>query len=400
MLTLPRRSPTILLFLALFNSILGLSLLFPILGPLGRQLGLDEVHIGWLNSAYSLMQLLASPWWGKRSERVGRRPVLLTGIFGFAVGFGAFGAVAWLGTQGLLRGYALFFALLCCRILTGALSAATMPTAQAYIADITPRERRTSGMAMVGAAFGLGVVFGPALGAGLAHFGLLVPIFVSASVALINGVFVLSSLPEPTRHETHVGVTTRSSFALTWPLLVIAFGATLSVVSLEQTAAFLFQDVLKLTAQDAARHVGMALALYGVAAVISQGGIARRVRVAPIRLLLVSLPVTVLGLTCVALANRFVTLTGAMMLLGLGTGLTMPALAAALSLEVGDDKQGEVAGLNSSAQALGRTLGPLVGTALYSAHHRTPYWGGAALALVLWLVLALHRARPSPTHAP
>jgi MFS family permease len=397
--TLAQRAPIALLFLALFNSILGLSILFPILGPLGRQLGLNEVHIGWLSSGYSLMQLLASPWWGRRSERIGRRPVLLTGIFGFCIGFGSFGIVAWLGTRGILTGTALFAALLACRVVGGALSAATLPTAQAYVADVTPRERRTSGMALIGAAFGLGIVFGPAIGAGLAHFGLLTPVFVSAAVALLNGVFVYGMLPEPERREVVADASPRSSLAVAWPLLLVGLGLTLSTVALEQTVAFLYQDVLHLSAQSAARHVGIALALYGVAAVLSQGVLARRSHVPPTQLLLISLPLTALGLTCTALSHQFWTLTGSLVLQGLGSGLAMPALAAALSLEVGDDRQGEVAGLNSSAQALGRTLGPLLGTALYAAHHRTPYWAGAALAGLLWIALLLRPgrlARPQP----
>src|SRR5581483_3013017 len=162
-----------ILFIALFNSILGLSVLFPILAPLGRQLGLVEVQVGALSTAYALMQLIVSPVWGRRSERVGRKPVLLTGVIGFAVSFLLFALVAELGYRGVIGGLPLFFGLLVSRAVGGTFSSATIPTAQAYVADTTGRSDRTAGMAVIGAAFGLGIVFGPPIGALLSMISLL-----------------------------------------------------------------------------------------------------------------------------------------------------------------------------------------------------------------------------------
>lgn len=168
--------PLSLLFLTLFNSILGLSVLFPILGPLARELGLSEVQVGLFSTGYALMQFLLASYWGRRSEVMGRKPILLVGILGFASSFFLFALFAWLGYQQVLSSWGLFAFLLLSRLLGGAFSSATLPTAQAYLADITPREQRTQSFAVLGAAFGLGVIFGPAIGAGLAHFGLLAPV--------------------------------------------------------------------------------------------------------------------------------------------------------------------------------------------------------------------------------
>src|SRR5688500_3252951 len=118
--------PKALLFVALFNSVLGLSVLFPILQPLGRELGLGEHQIGALSAAYAFMQFALSAFWGARSERRGRKPILLIGIVGFAVGFFAFAAVAQLALDGVLEGTIVFVLLLAARILGGAFSAATM----------------------------------------------------------------------------------------------------------------------------------------------------------------------------------------------------------------------------------------------------------------------------------
>ena len=387
------KSPQLLLFISLFNSILGLSILFPILAPLGRQLRLTEVEVGWLSTAYSLMQFLASPLWGRRSERSGRKPIMLLGIFGFGIGFGAFGVVAELGLKGHLSGTPLFAALITTRLVGGLLSSATMPTAQAYIADITDRADRASGMALVGAAFGLGVVFGPGIGAALSHFGLLAPVYVSAAVAFLNGVFVWLRLPEPTRHA-HLSEFTPSAAVLSrvWPVLAVGFAVTLASVSMEQTVAFLFQDVLRLDANRAARTVGLALMCYGIAAVVAQGFIVRRLRFSPFKLLMIGLPLSVFGYLGLVLSNQFVGMTLALALQGFGQGLAMPGIAAALSLGVSDSEQGEVAGLNSASQALGRTLGPILGTMLYGFSTRTPYEFSVALLALVLLVIVLSPA--------
>jgi MFS family permease len=384
------KSPKFLLFLSLFNSILGLSILFPILAPLGRSLGLSVVQVGWLSTSYSLMQFIASPLWGRYSERVGRKPVLMIGVLGFGVGFGAFGIVGELGLSHRLAGNNLFAALLMTRLIGGLLSSATLPTAQAYMADITERKDRTAGMALVGAAFGLGVVFGPGIGAALAHFGLLVPVFVSAAVALLNGLFVWFRLPEPTRRahleEFEPSVTVLSRV---WPILGVGFVVTMASVAMEQTVAFLFQDTLQLTAEAAARYVGLALVGYGVAAVLAQGLFVRRVKWMPVKLILVGVPITMVGFLGLVVASKFGALSLALAFQGFGQGLILPGISAALSLGVGEQSQGEVAGLNSASQALGRTLGPLVGTALYGYETRAPYQLSVLLLVSVFLVVLL-----------
>jgi len=372
--------PIVLLFVALFNSILGFSILFPILGPLGRELGLSELQVGSLTAVYSLAQFVTSPYWGRRSEVLGRKPVLLRGILGFGIAFLAFGLLAELGQSGILRGWPLFLALLATRLCGGALSSATIPTAQAYVADVTSREQRTRGMALIGAAFGLGIVFGPALGALLAPFGLLVPVYVSAGVAFLNALFVWLRLPEPT---SHVLVETPPDLlpvaTKVWTILAVGFATTLASVSMEQTVAFYFQDRLGLTTGGAARTVGFSLVLYGVVAVLVQGGFVRRVRWGPLRLLRVGVPIAAAGLFAFAFSHALSALVISMAVLGLGQALTMPGVTAALSLSVRDGEQGAVAGLNSSAQALGRTVGPLIGTGLYELGPSLPYFFGAGL---------------------
>lgn len=375
-------SPLALLFLTLFNSVLGLSILFPILGPLSRELGLSEVQVGLFSTGYALMQFLLSPYWGRRSER-GRKPVLLVGILGFAASFLLFGLFALLGQRGILPASALFPLLLLSRLLGGAFSSATLPTAQAYVADVTGREDRTAGMALLGAAFGLAVILGPALGAGLAAlFGLLAPVFFSAGIALLNALFVHLLLPESRPQGKREAERLSPFDPRVFPLLLLGFALNLSGVALEQTIAFYFQDRLGLSGVETARRVGLALVLYGLAAVFIQGFLVRKLSWPPRTLLFLGIPVGALGFLVLAGAKSFPLLTLGLVLQGAGAALAGPGVTAGLSLAVGEGEQGLVAGLNSSAQALGRMLGPVLGTGLYRLFPEAPYLLGAGLLLL------------------
>ena len=378
-----------LLFLTLFNSILGLSILFPIIGPLARELGLTEFQTGLFSTAYALMQFLMSPYWGRKSEEVGRKPILLVGILGFSVSFFLFAVFAQLRFAGVLGVGATFLLLLLARLVGGTFSSATLPTAQAYVADVTGRAERTAGMALIGAAFGLGVIVGPGLGGLLAKLHLLAPVYFSAGLALLNALFVLVALPEPRRHvhlETKPVLRPHDPRIL--PLLLAGLVVSLASVGMETTVAFFFQDRLGLDARATARAVATALVVYGLAAVFVQGFLIRKFKWPPRLLLGLGLPLSILGFLTFVFAQNFGFLTLALVLQGVGQGLAAPGITAALSLAVGEHEQGLVAGLNSSAQALGRMLGPLLGTGLYQwIAPAAPYAASAALLVLAGFLL-------------
>lgn len=396
----PAMRPMVLLFVALFNSILGLSVLFPIFGPLGRALDLSELEVGLLSAGYALMQLLLAPVWGRRSETAGRKPILLVGVIGFAVGFAAFGGVAWAGMQGHLGHGALLAALLGTRILGGAFSSATLPTAQAYAADISDREQRTGAMAVIGAAFGLGVIFGPAIGAGLVEVtggDLLAPVWFSSGVAVVNAIFIALRLPEPEPHRPLEPAPPLASLARTvWPILLVGLVATVASVAMEQTVAFYFQDRLGITEEETPKYVGAALFVYGVVAVFAQGYLVRRRQVRPITLLRVGVPLAIAGYAGFVFATGFATLTLALAVQGLGQGLLLPGVTSAGSLAVGEESQGSVAGLNSASTGIGRLSGPLVGGGLYELLRVTgigaqyTYALSAALLVLVLIVLVIY----------
>jgi MFS family permease len=390
-------SPKGLLFITLFNSILGLSVLFPILAPLGRELGLSELQVGSLSASYALMQVLVSPSWGRLSERVGRKRVLLTGVLGFGVSFLAFALIADFGGRAHLPTPILFACLLLARLVGGGFSSATLPTAQAYMADMTGRRDRTAGMALIGAAFGLGVIFGPLIGAAFSLVSLLAAVYFSASVAFLNAVFVWFFLPESKRLlSADPPNAARHVARLVWPLLAMGFTLSLASVAMEQTVSFYYQDRLHLSNHDTPRAVGMALGIYGLVAVFTQGFLVRRYKWSPLRLLLLGMPIALSGYFLLIFAHRFGVLTLALAAQAFGQSLAVPGVTAGMSLGVSEDDQGVVAGLNSSALGFGRMLGPLAGTGLYEFHAEYPYVLSCVLILiVLFALLANGRLRHS-----
>jgi len=365
-----------------------LSVLFPILAPLGRELGLSELQVGSLSASYALMQVLVSPSWGRFSERIGRKRVLLMGVLGFGLSFLGFALLADWGARAHWPTPVLFAALLATRLLGGAFSSATLPTAQAYMADMTGRSDRTAGMAMIGAAFGLGVIFGPLIGAAFSLVSLLAAVYFSASVAFLNFAFIWFFLPEskrlvgaePPKATAHVA-------RLVWPLLAVGFTLSLASVAMEQTISFYYQDRLQLSNHETPRSVGMALGVYGLVAVFTQGFLVRRYKWSPLRLMTIGIPVALLGYVLLVFAHRFGMLTLALAAQAFGQSLAVPGVTAGMSLGVSEDDQGVVAGLNSSALGFGRMLGPLAGTGLYEFRAEYPYVLSSALLVVVLLVV-------------
>lgn len=374
---------------------LGLSVLFPVLPPLARELGLSAAQVGWFSTAYSLLQFLCAPLWGARSERVGRKPVLVIGLVGFALSFGLFGLLAELGARGVLSGSALFAALLLARAVGGAISSATLPTAQAMMADLTDQHSRASGMGLIGAAFGLGIVFGPGLGALLASFGLLAPVFFSAALGLLTALFARLALRETLPQNAPKGAK-KARWAWELPrapglalLLAVSSLYTLASVGMEQTIGFYVQDTLRVSGAQASRTIGLMLLVFGLLAAAVQGARPLFKRFAPAPLILVGLAVMGVGMLLIPLTATFWTITLALGVVGVGSALLGPSLSAALSLKVGAHEQGRIAGLNASALALGRMLGPVIGTGLYQhVSLAGPYaFSGAVLLGLLGVTL-------------
>ncbi|OFX23036.1 MAG: tetracycline resistance MFS efflux pump [Anaeromyxobacter sp. RBG_16_69_14] len=368
-----RRSLAIL-FIIVFIDLLGFGMVIPVMALYAERLGAPDSQIGWLMTGYSLMQLVFTPIWGRLSDRYGRRPLLLLSIVMTAVGF---------------LGYALapdFRWLLASRLFAG-VATANIAIAQAYIADVTPPEGRARGMGLIGAAFGLGFVLGPALGGLLSALSLAAPGYAAAALAAANGVAAFFILPEPkvrvaSARRPHV---TALLDELRHPgirrLIVIYLLAVLAFSGMEATFALIAAHRCRLDQ----RHVSYVFAFIGVVVTVVQGGLIGPLtrRFGEQALLVAGLILQAVGLAAVPYAGNMAGLLGACLPLAFGSGLSTPALSSLLSRSARDEDQGGTLGIGQSAAALGRIGGPISATNAYDhVWYAAPYIGGAVIMLV------------------
>jgi MFS family permease len=393
------------IFLTVFLDLLGFGLVLPFLAKEARDtFGVNEFVATLLGSVYSLMQFLFVPVWGRVSDRVGRRPVLLWSVAGTSL------AMAGLGTGLAVGGSVLW--LFAARVF-GGVATANLGTASAYIADITKPEDRAKGMGLIGMAFGLGFILGPGIGGALARVEIdgrqgSVPCFLAATLSLVNFLWVLlgvgESLPADRRRTTpprrltplNVGAA-REAFALPGVALAVAvnFIVILSFTNLDQTFTFFCADLFGIDV----RGTGYLLAFIGVVAAAVQGGLVR-----PLAKRFQEATLLCLGTLAQAIAfGGFVGASGvgshAMLyasggLLAVGNGLTQPATSAFISRRAPPDRQGATLGTNQSFASLARTFGPAVGGWLYAnVGARAPYSAASAgMAVALALAMGLRKA--------
>ena len=364
---------------------MGFTVLFPVLAPLGREIGLTEVQITSIIAASSLTVFLTSPLWGRISDVWGRKRVILVGLFGFSAGTLLFNSVLYAGLSRVLTGTLLFGALVVARMMHASVMSASMPAANAYMADITDPTTRTKGMGAAGAANNAGSILGPAVAA-LAVFSLLTPLWVMAAVAFLNGLFVWRYLPEPPRHNTGVRpARMKYTDARILPFVIVGVLMFTGMALVQQTMGFRFQDTLGLSAGETAQKFGLAMMLSAACSLTAQFAIVQRISVSPFTLLRLAMPLLIVAFTIMALANSQVMLSIAMMVLGFGMGMAGPGFMAGASLAVSPEEQGSVAGVAGSCGPLGFTLGPLLGGALYQLDPALPYAVAAGMYLLLFV---------------
>jgi DHA1 family multidrug resistance protein-like MFS transporter len=369
--------------LTAFVLMLGLGVLFPVLPFLTRELGISDARAGWLLAAYPLASLVASPFWGRFSDRRGRKPALVIGLVGYGVGFALFG----LGRD--------FTELLGARVLGGLFSAAALPALFAYVADVTKSETRSAAMGLLGAGIGLGVTFGPLLGwLTWSAYGLRAPYFVSGAIGLANALAVALVLPESAPTAPGAG----SERAPLWraagallPFLAASFLTSTARISVDATFGFFAQTALGATPGGVA---GLLTAM-GLAGALVQGGLVRALagRVSDAALFSSGCALMAAGLGLFSLASSWTPVVCAGLLVAVGFALVSPTLAALLS-RAGESAQGDAQGLNGSATALSRIVAPLLFTStLWPVAGAPGTFGVAALFSVAALAIALARFR-------
>ncbi len=378
------------LFFTVLLDLVGFGIVLPILPFYARDFGASGLEIGLLYSVYSLVQLFMAPLWGRVSDRIGRRPVLILGLLGSVLAYLIFARAGSLEMLFLSR-------------IVGGVGGSTIPVAQAYIADVTPQETRAGNMGLIGAAFGFGFVIGPMLGAilsGVTPGSPAAPGYTAAAICAVNTLAAILFLPEsrPRRADRRT-----LRFNLPASLRLVASSRQILLiltVYLAITVAFsTLQPTLSPLASErflmGPRQAGYLFALLGVVSGIVQGALVRRVvpRTGERGLLRASALPFALGLLVMGLSPSTPVLIVGIVLVGIGYGGAVPSILGLLSRAVEAERQGATLGLGQSVGSLARVLGTGMAGALFDLRMGLPYMAGAAL-LVGAALLARRLVQP------
>jgi MFS family permease len=335
------------------------------------------------------MQFVFAPIWGGLSDRTGRRPIILFSLAGSALSYFLLGLASSLP--------ALFIA----RLLAGA-AAANIPVAQAYIADTTLPEQRAKGMGMIGAAFGLGFIFGPAIGGALMLYGYSVPAYAAAGLSLVNLAWASWRLPEsvrpgrsraPLSHPLQLRQLRRiAAVPQATPLLLFLFVTTFSFANMETTFALLAEDRFAFRPDQ----IGRLFTYMGLIAAIVQGGLISKLvkRFGEPRLIVVGAFLMAVGLFWTPYGVELGALLVALAALSAGQGLMHPSLTSLLSRSADPAQQGAVLGIAQSLSSLARIAGPIWGGVLYGIADPAAPYVSVSLLMAITAVWAFRLVEP------
>lgn len=396
--------PLLAVFLTVFIDLLGFGIVIPLLPIYSKAFGASEMSLGLLFASFSAMQFVFAPFWGRVSDRFGRRPVLVGGLLGTAASYVLFG---------LARSMPMLFV---ARMLAGFFGA-NVATAQAYIADVSSPRERAKGMGMIGAAFGLGFTFGPLVGGELVAVSMSAPGFLAAALSLTAAVFGFVRLPEPARHrDESARLFGFETLRAAWTtrrigvVLLLYFLAILSFSGFESMfirfGLAKFPDVFGVTQSieragmdevlAAAPIAGRYMFFIGLMAAAIQGGLIRRLvpRFGETKLIVAGPFLLGVAFCIIGLAPSWGLVIVGCGIMPFGFGINNPALTSLLSRAAPHERQGAFLGLNQSLGSLARVAGPLsAGFVFERAGPEGPFLNAAAILLVATLVAVIYQGR-------
>ena len=398
-----KKSPLASILSIVFIDLIGFGMIIPILPLYAQRFQATEWQIGLLLASYSLMQFLASPLLGWLSDRYGRKPVLLCSLVGSAFGY------MLMANAGSLT------VLFAARIVAG-ISGASVGTASAYIADITPPENRSKRIGLIGAAFGVGFILGPAFGGILSHFSVVAPFWFAAILSIFNAIAMWILLPEPERHAVRQQgrADLRETFeqAGSWRLGVVTLTYFIGIAG--------FAIVTVIYAQVSNRRfdlnqsqISYIFVMMGLIGALIQGGAIGRLakRFGDVNLAIAGFAVMAISMMAMPLAHSIFLFLLFSAGLALGNSLSQPTISAIASKGASPALQGRVLGIVQSAGSLGRVFGPVIAGVLLTRDHlgsndrygNTPFFvGGVLIAIAFAFATTLRRPTPQrlPTEPP
>ncbi|MCQ6558206.1 MFS transporter [Paenibacillus mendelii] len=374
-----------IVMMMLITTFIGFGIIIPVLPELIKEAspGSVEFHTGMMLSIYSAISFVLSPIWGGLSDRIGRRPVILIGVLGFAASFLVFGIAD--GNLTLMY---------ISRVLGGLFSGAVTSVIVAYVADITPPDQRTKGMGLVGMSIGLGFTIGPGFGGLLSLVSHNTPFYAAAALALITFALAATKLTESLTPEQRTASHERKPSrwkAFTGSLkylYVLALFVSLSLAGLEATLQLFGMKRFDVTPLQ----VGIMFLVCGLVGALVQGGVVRRMirKGDEPKFIAAGLIISAVGFLLLVTSHSLWTATVYLAIFGIGNALIRPCVTSLITQKttVG---QGVASGLSSSMDSLGRIIGPLMGAFLFTVNVELPYLIGGFLSLAALLLLLRFR---------
>ncbi len=365
----------------MFLVMVGFGIIIPVMPFYAEEIGASPTQLGLLMAVYSFMQLIFAPMWGRISDKIGRKPIIMVGIFGLALSFFlmAVSTELWM--------------LFAARIIGGFFSSANMPTVMAYVADVTSPENRGKGMGLIGASVGLGFIFGPAIGGVFSQSNLSTPFYLAGISSLLTFVLVLVALKEslsPEQRQKQEKKKMPLLKALSGPisiLYILQLFVSLSLSGLEATFAYFAYEKAQLESVE----LGYIFMIMGFAGALVQGGIVGRLtkKYGEGFTIQLGIVISMIGFGLILFIDSFTTAAIYLTIFGIGNGFIRPSVSSLLTKR-SDTGHGRTTGLLSSFDSLGRIIGPPLGGILFSMTIGLPYISGIILSIIAFLLYRIY----------
>ena len=362
----------------------GQSLVFITVPPAARDLGLSELQIGLIFASSAIAWMLFSPIWGRLSDSIGRKKIVLIGLFGFALSLCLFSATINLGINGIISGVILLILLIISRMINGLLGSATRPASGGWIADITSSSQRSRAFARLDSGFSLGRLIGP----GIASFLLLIsytfPFYLFALLAILIGITIFF-IPEKISIKPMIKKKKTLSIidAKVFPFVLVAGCFGICNASLVQISSFYYQDIIVPNSDDFIFFSSLGFMVTALGFLLGQLLIADKLGVSPGSLIRTGLLLVGCSLFLIFIARDVNLMYFALLFYGVGAGMIGPGIAGSFSLSVGKDKQGEASGLLSMVIPIGHIISPIITMPLYQLNNSAPFLLNSFMVVVV-----------------